>query len=150
MVKAEISQKSPLWASAGGKQQRPSARALSTGLFADCVFDVPQGSKGYVEPERAEGQLFRAKLMLVGVFKQAWYLPNLSLGPAGAFWGLEDTPDASENVVCDQFGADIPFISSWVCSTSAAFRNRAHSAGTGEVLSGTLYKGVLSPLRTRG
>lgn len=73
----------------------------------------------------------------------------MSLGPVGAaaFWGLGDPPNTSENVVCEQSGAEMPFISSWVCSTSAGFQNRA---GAGVVPSGARYKGVPSPLRTRG
>lgn len=63
-----------------------------------------------------------------------------SFDPSGCLLGLWGTPNAFEKVVCDQFGADIPFVSSWVCSTFAAFRNRAHFSSMGVGLCGSLYK----------
>ena len=157
VVKAEMSQQSPLWASVQGTQQRPSARVLSAGLFSDRVSNVAEGSKSYVESKGAKGQFFG--LVLAGINKQALCLLNLPLGSVGVdvFWPFQvpfgpgwGAQNAFYNVVCDQSGADTPFISTWVCSTFAALRNRAHFTNMDVGLRGSLCKGLQCPLRTGG
>lgn len=61
-------------------------------------------------------------------------------------WGI---PNAFRNVVCDQLAADIPEISSCVCSTFVVFQNRIHFNAMGTEPRASLYKGTQHPQQQR-
>lgn len=71
-----------------------------------------------------------------------YYWVQASFDFSGCLLALWRFLNALENVVHEQFGVDIPFISGWGCSTFAAFQNTAYFINMGT-------EAFIKPLRTQ-